>query len=299
MTDKLKQAARQALRDALAQALTSAYVCDRVWSAWSCGTMSEEDFTPASECDELLDELVAAALSHPEPEAVQVPQGWRLVPEDPTQEILRRHSENTDGLDEYTARQDWHAMLAAAPQPPAQPEARGDEKPRAWIRADWSGSAPEELTFDRPDTRSPAQTEHVPEAGFGEPVNRRLLEALRYCIKQVPELATVPGVNCAIAEAEAQLAAKPDQVPPSIREAVEAAFEQRPGWRQKIAAAVRHLGEPAAAQPVGREPLTDEKINDLIPSPYRGEDYIGYSRTDLCELARAVEHAHGITGEGV
>lgn len=48
------------LREAFAQSLTSTYVCGRVWSAWGYGTMSEDDFSPASECDELLDSLVQA-----------------------------------------------------------------------------------------------------------------------------------------------------------------------------------------------------------------------------------------------
>ncbi len=49
------------MRDAFAQALTDVYVCNRVWSAWSYGTMTENDFSPASECDEVLDSLVQAA----------------------------------------------------------------------------------------------------------------------------------------------------------------------------------------------------------------------------------------------
>ena len=48
------------LREAFAQNLSDTYVCSRVWSAWSYGTMSEDDFSPASECDELLDSLVQA-----------------------------------------------------------------------------------------------------------------------------------------------------------------------------------------------------------------------------------------------
>ena len=49
-----------ALRDALAGALTSTYVCGRVWSAWNVGTMTEDDFQRADECNELLDGLVQA-----------------------------------------------------------------------------------------------------------------------------------------------------------------------------------------------------------------------------------------------
>ena len=54
-----------ALREALASALTSVYVCGRVWSAWGVGTMSEDDFIPASESDEVLDELVSAVTTPP------------------------------------------------------------------------------------------------------------------------------------------------------------------------------------------------------------------------------------------
>ena len=57
-----------ALREALAAALTSVYVCGRVWSAWHIGTMTEDDFSPASECDWLLDEIVhAVATAAPQP----------------------------------------------------------------------------------------------------------------------------------------------------------------------------------------------------------------------------------------
>ena len=55
-----------ALREALASALTSVYVCGRVWSAWGVGTMTEDDFSAASECDELLDELVSAVTTPPQ-----------------------------------------------------------------------------------------------------------------------------------------------------------------------------------------------------------------------------------------
>ena len=46
------------LREAFAQNLGGTYVCTRVWSAWSYGAMSEDDFYPASESDDLLDSLV-------------------------------------------------------------------------------------------------------------------------------------------------------------------------------------------------------------------------------------------------
>ena len=60
------------LRETLAAALTSTYVCGRVWSAWGIGTMSQDDFIPASECDELLDELVSSVnAATPQPTAME------------------------------------------------------------------------------------------------------------------------------------------------------------------------------------------------------------------------------------
>ena len=48
-------------RDAITSCLTSVYVCTRVWSAWSYGTMSQDDFIEASET-EFLDDLVGAVM---------------------------------------------------------------------------------------------------------------------------------------------------------------------------------------------------------------------------------------------
>jgi len=54
---------REALRDAFAAALTGVYCCTRVWSAWQVGTMDQDDFIPAAECEEVLDSLVDAAFT--------------------------------------------------------------------------------------------------------------------------------------------------------------------------------------------------------------------------------------------
>lgn len=51
-----------AVREAIASALTGVYYCNRVWSAWAFGTMHEDDFTPADQVDEVLDELTKAAI---------------------------------------------------------------------------------------------------------------------------------------------------------------------------------------------------------------------------------------------
>jgi hypothetical protein len=41
------------------KAVTGLYYCGRVWSAWQVGTMSEDDFTPAEDVDEVVDEVAA------------------------------------------------------------------------------------------------------------------------------------------------------------------------------------------------------------------------------------------------
>lgn len=53
---------REQVRDAVARALTGVYYCSRVWSAWSYGTMSEDDFAPAAEDDNVLDNIVDSAI---------------------------------------------------------------------------------------------------------------------------------------------------------------------------------------------------------------------------------------------
>lgn len=58
-----------AVRDALADCLADTYDCTRVWSAWSYGTMGEDDFSPIAEDDHRLQELSFAAL-----EAAGVPE---------------------------------------------------------------------------------------------------------------------------------------------------------------------------------------------------------------------------------
>ena len=79
-----------ALRDALAGALTSTYVCGRVWDAWNVGTMTEDDFQPAAECDELLDELVEAV-------AKATPPAQPAVPDALTSADIQEHIEYVAG----------------------------------------------------------------------------------------------------------------------------------------------------------------------------------------------------------
>jgi hypothetical protein len=53
---------RQKVCDAVAEALGDAYDCMRVWSAWSYGTMGQDDFWPVAESDERVAEIADAAI---------------------------------------------------------------------------------------------------------------------------------------------------------------------------------------------------------------------------------------------
>lgn len=67
MNEQLKEAIRDAIHDALGGALD----CNRVWSAWSAGTMSEDDFSQVaddpSRVEEITDAVVAALSAQPSP----------------------------------------------------------------------------------------------------------------------------------------------------------------------------------------------------------------------------------------
>ena len=54
---------KECVMDALAESLGEAYDCTRVWSAWSYGTMTQDDFSLVGEDAERLGELADAAIS--------------------------------------------------------------------------------------------------------------------------------------------------------------------------------------------------------------------------------------------
>ena len=58
ITDQMREAAM----DAVAEALGDAYDCTRVWSAWSYGTMSQDDFCLVAEDAGRLGEIVDAVI---------------------------------------------------------------------------------------------------------------------------------------------------------------------------------------------------------------------------------------------
>lgn len=54
----------QGIRDQVAEVLRGAYSCTRAWEAWSYGTMTEDDFAPAWEDEDLIDGLTALAAGY-------------------------------------------------------------------------------------------------------------------------------------------------------------------------------------------------------------------------------------------
>lgn len=57
--DPRLEAAKVVVADCLRETV---YTCGRVWEAWQVGTMSEEDFAPAWEDDELINDIATEAL---------------------------------------------------------------------------------------------------------------------------------------------------------------------------------------------------------------------------------------------
>jgi hypothetical protein len=76
--------ARERVMEAIAGALGYAFDCTRVWSAWSYGTMSEDDFSLVREDDGRLGEIADAAIA-----AIQPPQPVRSVSDEDARDAAR------------------------------------------------------------------------------------------------------------------------------------------------------------------------------------------------------------------
>lgn len=57
MWDDLTEEQRDELVEAVAECCGDMYWCQRVWSAWSYGTMSQDDFIPADDCEDFLNDV--------------------------------------------------------------------------------------------------------------------------------------------------------------------------------------------------------------------------------------------------
>lgn len=83
-----------------------------------------------------------------------VPAGWKLVPIEPTDDMLYDIQEFSHILPPRGKRI-WAHMLDAAPQPPTTEQSsavqpQGEQEPVAWIEHEWSGSGLRHLHFERP-----------------------------------------------------------------------------------------------------------------------------------------------------
>lgn len=69
MSDKL----REKIRNILTSNLGDSYFCTRVWSAWSCGTMTDDDFEPVVDSENIEDIVneIEKELSAPKHETVE------------------------------------------------------------------------------------------------------------------------------------------------------------------------------------------------------------------------------------
>ena len=91
------------------------------------GHFAIEDYNDYSldfACEAWQAALQSAQGEHPAP--VAVPEGWKLVPVDPTDEMLRKSNWSGNGdvsvNEEWARRTVWGRMLAAAPQPDHSPD---------------------------------------------------------------------------------------------------------------------------------------------------------------------------------
>ncbi|MCP4393173.1 MAG: hypothetical protein GY804_02745 [Alphaproteobacteria bacterium] len=64
---------REKLKNILTSNLVDSYFCNRVWPAWSYGTMTEDDFEPVNETDNIYDIIneIEAITSVPKHETVE------------------------------------------------------------------------------------------------------------------------------------------------------------------------------------------------------------------------------------
>lgn len=59
---KITDEQKSVIRDALKQALRDSYDCTRAWSAWSYGTMSQDDFSHIPDDDNRIEEITLAVI---------------------------------------------------------------------------------------------------------------------------------------------------------------------------------------------------------------------------------------------
>jgi len=110
----------QALKDIAEESFDKGAVecANHALTAANAVSHPKPETTPSPEGGAITSESAANAVSHPQATA---PAGWKLVPVEPTQEMLDAvvttvddHLLGPDAEKQY--REDWAAMLAAAPE---------------------------------------------------------------------------------------------------------------------------------------------------------------------------------------
>lgn len=209
---------REAVRDAVADSMTGLYHCGRVWSAWGYGTMSESDFSLAADDEDILDNITDAVIAAIGKVATPPATTGASTALRPTDDDLWDAT-----LRDRDAYHEWADKLADA------------------IAKHFGVDIGEHSNQNLPWAEALEAIENA------EPVGASTV----LTDERISEIAS--AVPCKFWHAEwftlfaraieREVAAQEGQVviPDVIYEAIGAAFEDRKGWRTKIAAAVRAL----------------------------------------------------------
>lgn len=90
------------------------------WAQHTGHTLTAEDCAMLDKLRKQWD--AARAQAAPQAPAVEVPKGWKLVPEVPNQSMVRAAKEVDGRLSVFKWADGYYAMLAAAPQPAQEGE---------------------------------------------------------------------------------------------------------------------------------------------------------------------------------
>ena len=128
MTDTItlpRSVLEQAL-DALKIGHESAHDCAETFHIEMAGYKQQRHEALDAEVKQISDAIGAlrAALEQPQVNSPEIPEGWKLVPVEPTTKMIdaaRSQSSFPAGV--------WRAMLAAAPQPPVVEQPQGEQEP--------------------------------------------------------------------------------------------------------------------------------------------------------------------------
>ena len=98
--------------------------------AWSNNTRRQSD--RADDARIVLRAALEQPQDHPEQHLDMVPEGWKLVPVEPTDDMLYDIQEYSHILPPRGKRI-WAHMLNAAPQPPVVEQPQGGQEPICWV----------------------------------------------------------------------------------------------------------------------------------------------------------------------